>query len=64
MRLFPSPSASWLSEHWQTEMAKIANCLHCNRCSSKCPYELDTPALLEKNYADYQRVLAGEVSVD
>ena len=59
-----APSASWLSEHWQTEMAKIANCLHCNRCSSKCPYELDTPALLEKNYADYQRVLAGEVSVD
>ena len=59
-----APSAGWLSEHWQTEMAKIANCLHCNRCSSKCPYELDTPALLEKNYADYQRVLAGEVSVD
>ena len=58
-----APSASWLNEHWQAEMAKIPNCLHCNRCARHCPYELDTPALLEKNYEDYQRVLAGEVSV-
>ena len=58
-----APSASWLSEHWQAEMAKIENCLHCGRCASRCPYELDTPSLLEKNWADYQRVLAGEVSV-
>ena len=58
-----APSANWLSDHWQAEMAKIPSCLHCNRCSRHCPYELDTPALLEKNYADYQRVLAGEVTV-
>ena len=58
-----APSASWLSDHWQTEMAKIENCLHCGRCASRCPYELDTPSLLEKNWADYQRVLAGDVSV-
>ena len=36
---------------------------HCNKCKSKCPYGLDTPALLAKNYEDYKRVLAGEVSV-
>lgn len=53
-----APSASWLGDHWQAEMAKIPSCLHCNRCSRHCPYELDTPALLEKNYEDYQRVLA------
>ncbi|MBQ9005886.1 MAG: aldo/keto reductase [Atopobiaceae bacterium] len=58
-----APSASWLNDHWQEEMAKIPNCLHCNSCHNKCPYELDTPALLEKNYEDYQRVLAGEVTV-
>jgi predicted aldo/keto reductase-like oxidoreductase len=58
-----APSANWLSDHWQAEMAKIPSCLHCNRCSRHCPYELDTPALLQKNYADYQRVLAGEVTV-
>ena len=39
------------------------NCIGCGQCSAKCPYELDTPALLKKNYADYQAVLAGEVSV-
>ena len=58
-----APSANWLNDHWQAQMAKIPSCLHCNQCHRKCPYELDTPALLEKNYEDYQRVLAGEVSV-
>ena len=58
-----APSASWLNDHWQAEMAKIEDCLHCNQCASKCPYELDTPALLEHNLEDYRRVLAGEVSV-
>ena len=47
----------------QAEMKKIEQCLHCNQCASKCPYELDTPALLAKNYEDYQRVLAGEIQV-
>jgi len=58
-----SPSAAHLSEEGQAKMKKIEECLHCNRCSSRCPYNLDTPALLEKNYEDYKRVLAGEVQV-
>ena len=58
-----APSATWLSEFWQQQMNKVPDCLHCNQCHSKCPYELDTPTLLEKNYEDYQQVLAGEVSV-
>ncbi|MGN1158902.1 MAG: aldo/keto reductase [Lachnospiraceae bacterium] len=58
-----SPSALQLTEEVQGKMKKIENCLHCNRCKSKCPYELDTPTLLAKNYEDYKRVLAGEVSV-
>ncbi len=58
-----APSAGWLSEHWQKEMAKIETCLHCRKCTKKCPYELDTPTLLEKNLEDYKKVLAGEISV-
>ncbi len=58
-----APSDDWLTEYWQNEMKKIEKCLHCYQCSKKCPYELDTPALLEKNYEDYQNVLAGRVSV-
>ncbi len=58
-----APSEDWLSEHWQNEMKKTENCLHCGNCTSHCPYELDTPALLKKNYEDYKKVLAGEVKV-
>lgn len=58
-----SPSASHLSEAGQAKMKKIEGCLNCGQCKSKCPYGLDTPALLRKNYEDYKRVLAGEISV-
>ncbi|MDE6906350.1 MAG: aldo/keto reductase [Lachnospiraceae bacterium] len=58
-----APSKAWLTEEMQGEMKKIENCLNCGQCKSKCPYELDTPALLKKNYKDYQMVLAGEVEV-
>lgn len=58
-----APSQNWLSEYWQKEMAKIETCLHCNACASKCPYELNTPELLQKNLEDYKKVLAGEVKV-
>lgn len=59
-----SPSELQLTEEVQGKMRKIENCLHCNQCKSKCPYGLDTPALLAKNYEDYKKVLAGEVKVN
>ena len=55
-----APSANWLSESWQAKMKLIEKCLHCGRCKAKCPYGLDTPALLRKNYEDYQEILAGK----
>ncbi|MCR4673800.1 MAG: aldo/keto reductase [Lachnospiraceae bacterium] len=58
-----APSEVWLSEYWQKEMEKINSCLNCRECTRHCPYELDTPNLLRKNYEDYQRVLRGEVEV-
>jgi predicted aldo/keto reductase-like oxidoreductase len=58
-----APSESWLSEPMQAEMKKIEDCIHCGSCTKKCPYSLNTPELLAKNYEDYKRVLAGEVSV-
>ena len=58
-----APSAGWLSEGMQAEMKKIESCTNCRACTHKCPYELPTPELLKKNYEDYKRVLAGEVSV-
>ncbi|MCD8379332.1 MAG: aldo/keto reductase [Lachnospiraceae bacterium] len=58
-----SPSQGHLTAEAQAKMMRIEACLHCNQCKSRCPYGLDTPALLAKNLEDYKRVLAGEVSV-
>ena len=55
-----APSAAQLTDEMQAKMRKIEDCLHCGRCKSKCPYGLDTPALLEKNYKDYCEILAGK----
>lgn len=55
-----APSKAWLTESWQEKMKLIEKCLHCGKCKSKCPYGLDTPTLLEKNYKDYQEILNGK----
>lgn len=52
-----APAEGWLSEKWQKEMKKIENCIHCGKCMSHCPYGLNTPELLQKNYEDYQTFL-------
>lgn len=56
-------SESWLSEHWQAEMEKTKQCIECGACLPKCPYGLNIPELLKKNYEDYKEVLAGNRSV-
>lgn len=58
-----APSEAWLTEEWQEKMERINNCLNCGKCKSKCPYGLDTPNLLKKNYEDYKDIIAGKVSV-
>lgn len=55
-----SPSAAHLTEKSQEMMNKINECLHCGQCTKQCPYELDTPKLLAKNYTDYKAILEGE----
>ena len=58
-----SPTAGWLSPAAQEKMHKITDCLECGQCAAKCPYGLDTPSLLKKNYADFLDILAGKVDV-
>lgn len=55
-----SPSAGYLTPAWQEKMRKIEDCKHCDSCKKKCPYGLDTPSLLRKNYEDYKEILAGK----
>ena len=52
-----APQQEFLTPEWQEKMKKIEGCLSCGKCKSKCPYELDTPELLKKNYEDYQTFL-------
>lgn len=52
-----SPSAGHLSPEGQANMARIDNCINCRHCASHCPYGLDTPELLRRNYEDYKTFL-------
>ena len=52
-----APSAQFLTEEWQAKMEKITECLHCYHCASRCPYQLDTPKLLEKKLEDYRLII-------
>lgn len=52
-----SPAAGHLSEAGQAKMKKTEECIECGQCAAKCPYGLDTPNLLKKNYEDYKTFL-------
>ena len=58
-----STSAAWLSETWQVEMKKIEDCVDCGICKTRCPYELDIPTLLRKNYEDYKGIVDGKIKI-
>ena len=58
-----APSANWLNDYWQAEMAKIDHCVDCGICKTRCPYELDTPNLLRKNLEDYRNILEGRTKI-
>ena len=53
MLLRRSPWQQYMTEEWQAKMAKINDCIECRSCSSKCPYQLDTPNLLKYMLKDY-----------
>jgi len=44
---------SFVTPEWRKKMDLINDCVNCGLCSSRCPYELDTPALLKANLKAY-----------
>ncbi|MBD5132921.1 MAG: aldo/keto reductase [Clostridiales bacterium] len=52
-----SPAQGHLSPEGQAKMERIDHCVHCNQCTGRCPYGLDTPELLRRNYEDYKTFL-------
>jgi len=49
-----APEENFLTDQWRERMMRIEDCTECGRCRQRCPYGLDTPALLRKNLADYK----------
>ena len=52
-----STTKGLLSEEGQAKMKKIEDCINCGNCKTHCPYGLDTPNLLKRNYEDYRQHL-------
>ena len=54
MLLRRSPWQQYMTEQWRKKMEKIEDCVYCGKCSSRCPYNLDTPNLLKFMLKDYR----------
>jgi len=52
-----APTSVYLSDEWKSKMKKVEDCIHCNHCSDHCPYSLNTPELLKKNWEDYRQFM-------
>ena len=42
-----------MNDEWVAKVEKIKDCENCGLCRSRCPYGLNTPALIRQNYEDY-----------
>ena len=55
------PYKRFITRSFQADMEKIEDCLHCNACAGRCPYKLDTPALLRSNLEQYREFVAAHL---
>ena len=49
-----APLSVYLTEEWAEKMKLIEECVHCDQCKERCPYGLEVPDLLKRNYDDFQ----------
>lgn len=54
MLLRRAPYQQFFTPEEYEKMHRIENCINCGSCREKCPYQLDTPALLKEMLADYE----------
>jgi len=48
-----APLSVYLTEEWAEKMKLIEDCVHCNKCVDRCPYGINVPELLKRNYDDF-----------
>ena len=49
-----APLSVYLTEEWAEKMKLIEQCKECGLCKQRCPYGLDVPNLLKRNYEDFK----------
>lgn len=49
-----APWQEYTTPEWIEKMKKVEDCINCGACAARCPYQLDTPALLRENYEDFK----------
>jgi uncharacterized protein len=49
-----APWQNFMSDEWRGKMLRVRQCEQCGACSSRCPYGIDTPALIRRALADYE----------
>ncbi|KWW31622.1 MAG: oxidoreductase [bacterium P3] len=49
-----APYSVYLTEAFRQKMEVINQCVDCGLCKTRCPYGLDIPTLLRRNYDDFQ----------
>jgi aryl-alcohol dehydrogenase-like predicted oxidoreductase len=47
-----------MSQRLHDLMAKVPGCIECGACKTRCPYGLDIPNLIKKNYEDFLQYTA------
>jgi predicted aldo/keto reductase-like oxidoreductase len=52
-----APWRGFTTPEWKEKMRRVNNCVQCGQCAARCPYELDTPALLRTMLEDYENFL-------
>lgn len=53
-----SPWRQYAAKEWAGMMKNARSCIECGECAERCPYGLDTPALVADNCIDYEAFMA------
>lgn len=53
-----SPSAQWMTDTWQADMARIENCTRCGLCETRCPYHLKPYETMPDHLKFYREYVA------
>jgi aryl-alcohol dehydrogenase-like predicted oxidoreductase len=48
------PFQQFMKDDWHKQIMLIKDCQDCGQCKERCPYHLDTPALLREMLEDYE----------